>query len=393
VTSLVQGWKTYRLGDLAQYINGRAFAPEEWKTTGLPIIRIQNLTDADKPFNYCDQVVEPRYLVRNGDLLISWSATLGSFIWNRGTGVLNQHIFKALPDERLINNEFLHFLMLNTLDEVASHAHGIAMKHITKGKFEAIEVSIPSLLEQRRIVARLKECMERVCEVDNLSRELLSHSEHLPIAFRYDLWMECVRTNQLVTLDSVTLSAKNGLYKSREHHGSGTILLRGFNVTPSAMAMSRIERIALTEKELKDYAVVNGDILVSRVNSRALVGKSALVNDLQESAVHEAMLIRLRVDASKADPQFLVWLINSPQFLHDLRGRAKHAIGQSSINQQDLLSSQFPLPAITRQRELIERMRDFGALAANLAIEIDGQNRGAAGLRESILRKAFAAEL
>ena len=53
-------WSTYKLGDLAQYINGKAFKPEDWKTTGLPIIRIQNLTDHSKPFNYCDQHVEPR---------------------------------------------------------------------------------------------------------------------------------------------------------------------------------------------------------------------------------------------------------------------------------------------------------------------------------------------
>lgn len=393
MTSSVKSWKTYRLGDLAQYINGKAFKPEEWKATGLPIIRIQNLTNADKPFNYCDQEVDQRYLVNDGDLLISWSATLGSFIWNRGLSVLNQHIFKALPNENLVEKEFLHFLMLNTLDEMAEHAHGIAMKHITKGKFEAIEVSIPSLSEQRRIVARIKECMERIYEVESLSGELLEHADHLPIAFRYDLWMDCIKGNQLVTLDSVTLSAKNGLYKPREHHGSGTVLIRGFNVKPAAMVMSRIERIALTEKEMTDYSVVNGDILVSRVNSRELVGKSALVADLRESAVHEAMIIRLRVDANKADPQFLIWLINSPQFLHDLRGRAKHAIGQSSINQQDLLSSPIPLPTISRQRELIDRMFDFGGLAMNLSIEVCEQNNGTSGLRESILRKAFAGEL
>ena len=54
-------------------------------------------------------------IVDTGDLLISWSATLGSFIWDRGPAVLNQHIFKVIPDEKIIDKEFLHYLVLNTL--------------------------------------------------------------------------------------------------------------------------------------------------------------------------------------------------------------------------------------------------------------------------------------
>src|ERR1044072_4172296 len=133
-------WKTYKLGDLAQYINGKAFKSEEWKTVGLPIIRIQNLTTRAKPFNYCDQQVESRYHINDGDLLISWSATLGSFIWDRGPAVLNHHIFKSVPNSALVERDLLHFLMLQTLKEMESRTHGIAMKHITKGKFESIEI-------------------------------------------------------------------------------------------------------------------------------------------------------------------------------------------------------------------------------------------------------------
>ena len=139
------GWEEHTLGDLGQYINGRAFKPAEWGRSGLPIIRIQNLTDPEKEYNYFDGEVRERHLVRDGDLLISWSATLGSFIWDRGDAALNQHIFKVVVNEERIEKQFLHYLVLHILDDLASQTHGSTMKHITKRKFEATPVRIPGL--------------------------------------------------------------------------------------------------------------------------------------------------------------------------------------------------------------------------------------------------------
>jgi type I restriction enzyme S subunit len=386
-------WKRYKLGEIAQYINGKAFKPEDWKASGRPIIRIQNLTDRSKPFNYCDREVESRYHVNDGDLLISWSATLGSFIWDRGPALLNQHIFKAVPNADIVERDFLHFLMLETLDEMASHAHGIAMKHITKGKFEAIEVLIPPLNVQRLIVSRIKDCMERVVEVECLTGAVELAAARLPQAFRFDLWNECLAQYPLVELGSSVASSKNGLYKPREHHGSGSILLRMFNINGVHFDITRLERLSVTNKEASDYAIRDGDIIVSRVNSRELVGKSAVVTGLNETAVFEAMLIRLQVDAKKAQPAVLAWLMNAPQFLHGLRMRAKHAIGQSSINQQDLLSSCLPLPPLDIQLRLAEKYAGLGQLAATLGSATEVRRQATDGLREAILRKALAGEL
>lgn len=68
------------LGDVAQFVNGAAFKPEDWGNDGLPIIRIQNLTDRTKLFNRTNREVSKRLYVQPGDLLVSWSATLGVFL-------------------------------------------------------------------------------------------------------------------------------------------------------------------------------------------------------------------------------------------------------------------------------------------------------------------------
>ena len=94
-----EGWIPARINDTGLYINGLAFKPSDWKKKGLPIVRIQNLTDPTKDFNFATGDFPDEVLVRNGDLLVSWSATLEAFKWNRGAGVLNQHIFRVMRDE------------------------------------------------------------------------------------------------------------------------------------------------------------------------------------------------------------------------------------------------------------------------------------------------------
>lgn len=83
--------KTARLGDLATYINGYAFKPADWGDTGLPIIRIQDLTGNSYQLNRYDGGYPERIEVNDGDVLISWSASLGVYVWQRGKALLNQH--------------------------------------------------------------------------------------------------------------------------------------------------------------------------------------------------------------------------------------------------------------------------------------------------------------
>jgi type I restriction enzyme S subunit len=292
-----------------------------------------------------------------------------------------------------LDPEFVGFGINVHLKQIEDVTPYVTVKHLSAKSIRGIDFVYPDRTEQRRIVARIKECMERVDEIGCLTSKVQQESGYLPQAFRFDLWKECLDRYPLVELRTHVSSAKNGLYKPREHHGSGSILLRMFNINGAHFDTTRLERLNVTEKEASDYAISNGDIIVSRVNSRELVGKSTVVEGLAESAVFEAMLIRLRVDAAKARQDVLAWLMNAPQFLHDLRMRAKHAIGQSSINQQDLLGSCLPLPPLDEQRRLAEKYADLGELAANLRNECSTRWQATDGLRDAVLRKAFAGEL
>ncbi|WP_313085475.1 restriction endonuclease subunit S [Pseudomonas sp.] len=163
--SLPANWQWVRLGDSLEMINGRAFKPTDWKNSGLPIVRIQNLNRADAPFNYCDESdVDGRHIIGSGSILISWSGTpgtsFGAFIWSRGRAALNQHIFSCFQKGGAFFDRFLVLAINTRLDELIAKAHGgVGLQHVTKGKLEALTLVVPPLAEQHRIVAKVDELM------------------------------------------------------------------------------------------------------------------------------------------------------------------------------------------------------------------------------------------
>ncbi len=157
--SLPLGWETIKLGDTGEYINGFAFKPSHRESTGFPIIRIQNLTDESKSLNRTTVQVSSEYKVLQGDLLVSWSATLDVFVWRREKALVNQHIFKVVPNDKIFNKALLFYWLKISIGQLQAteHLHGSTMKHINRGPFLAHEVPLPPEAEQTRIVEKLEE--------------------------------------------------------------------------------------------------------------------------------------------------------------------------------------------------------------------------------------------
>ena len=164
--------KMVKLGDVATYINGYAFKPEDRGKIGLPIIRIQDLTGNSYDLGFYDGMYPQKIEINNGDILISWSASLGVYIWNRGKALLNQHIFKVEFDKMDIDKKYFVFAVRHKLKEMGRKTHGATMKHIVKKDFDGTEIPYPPYKEQVEIANNLDKIF-RIIELQNQELKLL----------------------------------------------------------------------------------------------------------------------------------------------------------------------------------------------------------------------------
>ena len=160
-----------RLGELTDMQNGFAFKSSQWKKEGLPIVRIQNLNSLKAQFNYVNpKEVDGKYLIDNGQVLLSWSGTPGTsfgvFIWERSMAALNQHIFKC--EVLAVNKDFYRMAANEGIYKQLGAAHGgVGLKHLTKTQLDLLPLGLPSFAEQARIVQKTTKLLDLVIQLEN----------------------------------------------------------------------------------------------------------------------------------------------------------------------------------------------------------------------------------
>ncbi|WP_121494634.1 restriction endonuclease subunit S [Teredinibacter turnerae] len=179
----VVNWTNPRIGDICEAINGKTFKSSEWATTGLPIIRIQNLKSEESAFNYYNKDLEDKYKVENGDLLFAWSGTpgtsFGAHIWKGSLAALNQHIFRIDFDQTKIDKKYFCSALNYCVAGMIENAQGgVGLAHITKSKFMETKLPLPPLNEQHRIVAKIEELFS---ELDKGIESLKTAREQLKV--------------------------------------------------------------------------------------------------------------------------------------------------------------------------------------------------------------------
>ena len=147
-----EGWGVTPFSGLAQYINGYAFKPGDWGNSGKPIIKIRELKSgvtAETPRNEGNSISE-KYLVRDGDVLFSWSADLDAYLWAGGDGLLNQHLFNVIPSEEYSRSFCFHALK-EAMPRFRALSLGATMHHIKRSALDQVYVAVPPIEIRRKL--------------------------------------------------------------------------------------------------------------------------------------------------------------------------------------------------------------------------------------------------
>ena len=297
-----------KLGDVATYINGYAFKPEDRGEEGLPIIRIQDLTGNAYDLGFYNGEYPEKIEIDDGDVLISWSASLGVYVWNRGKALLNQHIFKVMFDKAEIDKNYFVYAVRQKLDEMGRKTHGATMKHIVKKDFDATQIPYPSLEEQSEIVTNL----DKVSNVIENRKQELQLLDTLIKARFVEMFGTLNSPSQEFTkatlkeLCNKITDGKHGGCKVEK--GTERYFIGAREIYDDEVHYDTAPEINVDEFE-KDYKRCNieiGDFLI--VNTGATIGKSAITTDERtEHTLLQKSVALLKVKKELLNPVFLKW--------------------------------------------------------------------------------------
>lgn len=393
---LPDGWAQSTLGDIGKYHNGRGFKKSEWRDSGWPIIRIQNLTDPSKGFNYFQGEVDERHEVTAGDLLVSWAATLDIFRWDGPDGVLNQHIFRV---DSHINRDFHYYLLKNAVDALRRESHGAGMVHITRSRFEAIPVAVPPAAEQERIVARLASATAEVADGETMFKRAAARLEPFKSST-----LRAVLRGEMTTLSAETRDAlreavtrplrdiadiQYGWTAKADPDIQGPQMLRITDIQDGAVDWESVPRCEVPDEKVAQYLLELDDILFARIG--ATTGKSYRVQGDVPRAVFASYLIRVR-PSPELTSAFLTLFFQGADYWAHIHAQSR-GIGRPAVNGTSLGALRVPVPTIEAQHEAVrEAERLLGAVRETREM-LTGRIDTADQLRTSILFHALAGGL
>ena len=344
-----------KLGEAATYINGYAFKPDDRGKVGLPIIRIQDLTGNSYDLGFYDGDYPEKIEINDGDVLISWSASLGVYIWNNGKALLNQHIFKVVFDKVNIDKNYFAYAVRYKLDEMGRKTHGATMKHIVKRDFDATEIPYPSKHEQIEIANNLKR-IENIIELRSHELQLLDEL----IKARFVEMFGDPSINPF-EWDVVNISKvvggkiSNGFFAKRDDYvddGNVSVLGVANIVNRMYSNIDGLPRTNANAKDIEKFEVKYGDMMFCRSSLIAEgIGKASIIpENVQEKVLFECHVIRLPLDLNKCVPEFMQTLSTMEYFRNQVIAQSKTAT-MTTIGQDGILKTDIVLPPIDKQKE------------------------------------------
>lgn len=195
-----------------------------------------------------------------------------------------------------------------------------------------------------------------------------------------------------VRLGSLLKEIKNGTTIKQDKSGNGFSVTRIESLQNQTIDLMRVGTILETEKIKETDWYKSGDITLSHINSIEHVGKTALITDAMLPLVHGMNLLRLRFFEIYTPDLFQLYS-QTYQYKNEIRSRINMAVNQVSINQKQLSSLEIPLPPLSEQQRIVERIEELFAKLDEAKERLQEVVDSFAVRKAAILHKAFTGEL
>jgi type I restriction enzyme S subunit len=392
-----EGWKVRKLGDILDVQNGFAFDSELFsKDAGTPLIRIRDLKGGNGTEVRFAGEYDSRFVVHAGDLLIGMDGEFCCYEWTGQDALLNQRVCRLIGFSDELEPAFVKWGINPHLKAIEDRTPFVTVKHLSSKAIKHIEFAYPAREEQSRIVARIKECMDRVDEIEQLRSESLAEAEAVLPSVLHGVFEAQAGKSETKSIGELAIETRYGTSNKCHTNPEGVPILRIPNVAAGMVNFENLKYCDLPADERRRLLLEDGDLLFVRTNgSRDLVGRCAIFTrpDDQAAFAYASYLIRVRLNRSRVMPKYLAFFLNSTKGREELGKRRRTSAGQFNINSENLRTIPVPIPSIDEQARILAQLEEREQFAVKLTGTLQEARNEEQFLRESILRKAFAGEL
>jgi type I restriction enzyme S subunit len=378
------------LSELVTDMRNGTTAAQNDEGRGLPVTRIETISDGTidlKRVRHLDvelAAVE-RWRLRPGDIVLSHINSvehIGKAALYAGEPDVLIHGMNLLllrPDASKVLPEFLHFGLRS--EEARAHIRArckraINQASINQKELGSVELSVPDLIEQRRIV----DLLSRAENIVRMRKEAEAKVQEIIPALFLDMFGDPATNPKGWNVRKLGEIAQvvSGVAKGRRLTGKTTRdvpYLRVANVQAGHLSLLEMKTIPATESEIADLSVKPGDVLVTEGGDHDKLGRGALLDHDIGECIHQNHVFRVRAEPAELSPEYFVSYLQTEMAKTYFLKSAKKTTNLASINMTQLRALPMALPPLAVQTEFarhFDALRQLGADQAR-AVAISAQ--------------------
>lgn len=410
----------------------------------IPLLRTSDITTDNMNWEdllYCKEnpPETEKYTLHDGDIVFSRAGSVGFsyLIKNPPKAVFASYLIRIRP---FSFDKYVSFFMKSPIywKSISDSSSGITLQNINAKKLKNINIPLPPLNEQHRIVEKIEELFTRLDSgIESLQRikaqiktyrqsvlksamegrltqewrekhehELEPASELLErikeerkkkLGKKYKE-LPPVETSELPELPGgwvwtrvgeVSNFIQYGYTASSNKESIGPKMLRITDIQNNLVNWDEVPYCKIESKEKQKYLLKEGDLVFARTG--ATVGKSYLIKGDIPEAVFASYLIRISLSDS-LKKEFINYFFKSNFYWSQIyKGRI--GIGQPNVNSKILAKIYLPLASIPEQQKIVEEIERLLSVADDIEKTVDENLQKAEKMKQSILKKAFEGRL
>ena len=374
-----------KLQDCATIIAGQSPESKYYNTTGEGIPFFQGKADFGELYPkvrvYCSS---PTKIAQYNDILLSVRAPVGPTNLSPGTVCIGRGLAAIRPDDSL-DLKYLLYYFRYFETQLSAKGTGTTFKAINQKLIKNLEIPIPPLNEQSRIVAHIEELFSKL---DKAVDTLKTTKEQLAVyrqAVLKDAFSDFEKKDSIRNLTTVVTSGSRGWAKYYSENGA--LFVRIGNLTHSGIDIdfSDIQHITPPDNaEGIRTRLQPNDVLVSIT---ADLGSIGFVSKKGEEAYINQHIALVRFQNS-AQGRFMAWYLRSEYGQKDLL-KNKRGGGKLGLGLDDIRDTPVPIVDDITAKEIVDKVEEQLSVCNSIEKTVDTALTQADAMRQSILKQAF----